>query len=182
MDSTIIIDTREKITTLKLVKEIDCNFKNEDFSIADVFIGRNGVSSSKVEGDGKTPLGTFEIGIVFGMHDKETFTLDDSLEYIKINKNLYWIDDISSKYYNMLVDDTKVAIDWKSAEHLADYPVQYEYAIEIKANPNNIPGKGSAIFIHCSNGKSTAGCIAIPKEKMIELLSNINKNTKIVIK
>lgn len=33
---------------------------------------------------------------------------------------------------------------------------------------------GSAIFLHCSLNKPTQGCIAIKREKMVELLKNIN--------
>ena len=81
-------------------------------------------------------------------------------------------------------------MDWKSAEHLIKYPKQYEYAIELKTNPNNIPRKGSAIFLHCSVNRPTAGCIAIEKEKMKEIFEllekdatiNIGKNIEFVIK
>ena len=129
----------------------------------------------------KHHFGTFKIGIVFGLHDRKNIYLDNSLEYIKINENLYWVDDVNSKYYNRLVNIKKVDFDWKSAEHLIDYLVQYEYAIEVKTNPQNIPGKGSAIFIHCSNRNKTAGCVSLSKEKMINLLSKIDKNTIVII-
>lgn len=148
----------------------------------DILVGRNGATKYKQEGDGKTPIGIFELGIVFGTHERSEINLDKSIEYIKVNSNLYWIDDINSKYYNKLVDVTKIKKDWSSAEHLIDYPIQYEYAVEIKSNPENIPCKGSAIFIHCSNGKETAGCVSLPKEKMKDLISIIDKNTKIIIK
>lgn len=69
----------------------------------------------------------------------------------------------------------------KSAEHLSDYPRQYEYAIEIKTNQENVPGNGSAIFLHCSVKKSTAGCVAIEREKMLEILKNLKENTLISI-
>ena len=75
------------------------------------------------------------------MHSRKEIKLNDNIKYIEINKNLYWVDDIYSKYYNQLVDITKVKKDWSSAEHLIEYPKQYEYAIEIKANSNNLPGK-----------------------------------------
>ena len=48
--------------------------------------------------------------------------------------------------------------DWNSAEHLVDYPVQYEYLVEIKSNPLNVSGKGSAIFLHCSNNNARCQC------------------------
>lgn len=107
----------------------------------DAFIGKNGITVNKLEGDGKTPEGIYELGLVFGTHDKKDIKLNQNIKYIKINKNLYWVDDIYSKYYNQLVDITKVSKDWNTAEHLIEYPKQYEYAIEIKTNSKNIPGK-----------------------------------------
>ena len=107
----------------------------------DAFIGKNGITDNKIEGDGKTPKGIFKLGLVFGTHSRKDVELNENIKYIEINKNLYWVDDIYSKYYNQLVDITKVSKDWKSAEHLIEYSKQYEYAIEIKANSKNIPGK-----------------------------------------
>ncbi len=144
----------------------------------EAFLGRNGVTINKKEGDLKTPIGTFNLGIVFGMHDIQK---ELKIPYIQINKDLYWVDDVNSRYYNQLVDIQKISKDWKSAEHLSDYPRQYEYAMEIKTNPENIPGNGSAIFLHCSVQKPTAGCVAIEKEKMLEILKNIKENALISI-
>ena len=143
------------------------------------FIGVNGVTSSKIEGDGKTPLGKFYFGKILGMHNKNEIDINN---YIEINKNLYWVDDINSNYYNNLVDISKIKKDWNSAEHLIDNPKEYEYLIEIKTNPNNIPNKGSAIFLHCSNNKPTSGCISIDKKYLLEILKNINNKTIIEIK
>ena len=103
------------------------------------------------------------------------------IKYIKITPNLYWIDDSDSAYYNQLVDITKVQKDWKHAEHLAEYPIQYEYAIEIKTNPQNKPNRGSAIFIHCSNGNQTAGCISIERNDMKKLIEMIDENAVVTI-
>ena len=182
MDNVIFVNTKENPSILKFVSKSKDKYNSEELPITNVFVGRNGTTFSKREGDGKTPLGIFDIGIVFGTNERKKIKMDDSLQYIKINENLHWIDDTNSKYYNQLVDITKINIDWESSEHLIDYCVQYEYAIEIKTNPKNIPGKGSAIFIHCSNGSSTAGCVAMEREKMIKLLEMIDKNTKIIIK
>ena len=144
----------------------------------EAFLGRNGVTTNKKEGDLKTPIGTFNLGIVFGTHDIQK---EFQIQYIQINENLYWVDDVNSRYYNLLVDVQKVSKDWGSAEHLSDYPKQYEYAIEIKTNQENVPGNGSAIFLHCSVKKSTAGCVAIEREKMLEILKNLKENTLISI-
>ena len=146
------------------------------------YIGRNGTTDNKVEGDGKTPIGTFNLGKIFGFSNKEKvkdeFNIDN---YIQITPTMYWVDDLSSTFYNKLVDTKEIKKDWQSAEHLCDFPIEYEYGIEIKTNPNNIPNKGSAIFLHCSNNKPTAGCVAIPKDDIIKLLRFINNESTIKI-
>ena len=143
------------------------------------YIGKNGLTNEKKEGDGKTPIGEFELGKILGMHSKQENV--NGLEYIRINKDMYWVDDSKSKYYNKLVNVNGVVKDWSSAEHLIDYPIQYEFLIEIKTNPNNIPGNGSAIFLHCIKDVSTAGCVAVDREVMRRIVQNIDKNTKIEI-
>lgn len=111
---------------------------------------------------------------------------------------MYWIDDVNSKYYNKMVEVVSDRVytnnnlpylqvqnryvDWKTSEHLTDYPLQYSYAIEIKYNEKCEKGKGSAIFLHVSTESPTAGCIAIPEKDIILILKNIKKNTKIYIK
>ena len=147
------------------------------------YIGENGCTYNKKEGDGKTPLGEFSIGIAFGIHSKKEILKRMKINYTKINKNMYWVDDSNSKYYNKLVDTSKIKINNIQGEHLIDFPIQYEYAIEIKTNPSSIPNFGSAIFLHCcSNKKYTRGCIAINREVMEEIMCLIDRNTKIAIK
>ena len=147
--------------------------------VTTAYLGKNGVTTIKQEGDGKTPLGEFELGFILGMHSNILNV--NGVKYQKITENMYWIDDPKSKYSNQLVDILEVQKDWESAEHLIDYPIQYEYLIEIKSNPKNIQGKGSAIFLHCTNNKPTAGCVAVNKDIMKKLIENINPNTKIEI-
>lgn len=146
----------------------------------DAYIGRNGTTKKKQEGDGKTPLGEFELGVILGT--QLGIQNRNELKYIKITKEMYWVDDVKSKYYNQLVNEEEVEKDWNSAEHLIEYPIEYEYLIEIKTNPQNILGKGSAIFLHCSNNKPTAGCVAINKNTMRTIIENIDINTKIEIR
>ncbi len=144
------------------------------------YIGRNGTTEQKQEGDGKTPLGEFQLGVILGT--EIGIQNKNGLKYKKITKGMYWVDDSNSKYYNQLVDENKVEKDWSSAEHLIEYPIEYKYLVEIKTNPKNISGKGSAVFLHCSNNKSTAGCVAIDSNSMRIIMENIDENTKIEIK
>ncbi len=144
------------------------------------YIGRNGLAHEKQEGDAKTPIGEFELGIILGTH--QNVQNKNGLKYRQITQDMYWIDDSKSIYYNKLVNLSEVTKDWNSAEHLIEYPIQYEYLVEIKTNPKNIPGKGSAIFLHCSNHTPTAGCIAIDKKSMQKVIENIDEHTKIEIR
>lgn len=134
--------------------------KNNKILETEAFIGKNGMTNDKKEGDGKTPEGIFDLGVFFGTHNKEDIGLNENVQYIRINKNLYWVDDKHSKYYNQLVDITQVRKDWNTAEHLIEYPKQYEYAIEIKTNSKNIPGnrKCDIFTLQCKQTNSRLYC------------------------
>lgn len=141
---------------------------------SDVAFGKNGVSKDKKEGDMCTPVGIFPIGFAFG-----TKPLNTEYPYYLINESVYWVSDSDSKYYNewVLVTDAKKEFSypymhtsskatWQDAEHLSDYPVQYELAFVIEYNKTCEKGKGSAIFLHVKNKEYTAGCIATAKENL----------------
>ncbi len=72
-------------------------------------------------------------------------------------------------------------MDWDSAEHLVDYGEWYYYCLALDYNPDRVPGKGSAIFLHCTWLGTTSGCIAIPEECMVKVLQNVNENCVIII-
>ena len=143
-------------------------------------IGKNGLTNNLVEGDMKTPIGEFDLGIAFGIHERCEINMNEDIPYFKIQNNQYWIDDVNSKFYNQLITiDKEPTI---SGEHLIDFANEdYEYAIEIKVNPHNIIGKGSAIMLHCNKDEYTYGCVGISRENMIKLLGMIDSNTKIKI-
>lgn len=172
------MQTISKIVIKNNKRELIAYSKNNIILTAKVHTGKRGVTESKIEGDGKTPLGKYKLGICFGTHKK---TEVQNNQYIEINSSMYWIDDVKSKYYNQMIDTEVTKKDWNSGEHLIKYKKQYEYAIEIKINPENIPYKGSAIFLHCSVGKPTQGCIAVDTNTMKEIINRINENTVIEI-
>ena len=142
------------------------------------FFGRNGVKMDKEEGDGATPLGVFTFGRAFGIAENP----GSILTYTQVSENDVWVDDVNSKYYNQWSFLDNPDLDWSSAEHLINYPIQYKYVLSINYNTNPIiPGKGSAIFLHCSADRPTAGCIAVSEEAMLFFLGFVDENTKIGI-
>ncbi len=151
---------------------------------ADARIGKNGAKKTHYEGSNSTPIGTFKFGLAFGF---KKFPVHKSIKYQVINKDLYWVSDVKSKYYNLLVNINKVekgSFDPKKSEHLIDYRTAYEYGIEIMFNPKNDPKLGSAIFLHImsKNKGPTAGCVPVERNVMMKLLKYINKDTLIEIK
>lgn len=137
------------------------------------FIGRNG-SGKTVEGDGKTPLGTFTVGKAYGIADDP----GSIIPYTKVTNSMYWCGRSDSPYYNTLIDASKSG---PGDEHLIEYTEAYQYLLDIGYNTACTPRLGSAIFLHCSRNQPTAGCIAIPKDDMAATLRMITAGTKISI-
>ena len=74
--------------------------KNKQTLIVDDFkfkccIGKNGTTSNKIEGDKKTPRGTFEIGNLY--YRKKKVNPLTGLNKTEIDQNMGWCDDISNK-------------------------------------------------------------------------------------
>lgn len=141
------------------------------------FVGKNGITINKKEGDKCTPEGSFPIKTAFGRKENPGAILP----YTIVNPNLYWVDDPDSIYYNQMVNSKKVKKDWKSAEHLSSMGPAYDYALVIDSNPLCIPGNGSAIFLHCTVAPSTSGCISITQEEMLRLLKELGEDAYIII-
>ncbi len=147
-------------------------------------IGKKGVAKNPPEGGMATPIGTFKFGLAFGF---KYFPVHKTLKYQIINKDLYWVADTKSKYYNQLVNIKKIpsgSFDIKKSEHLIEFTTEYEYGIEIVFNPKNDPKLDNAIFLHVmsKNKGNTAGCVAVEREVMKKLLTVIDKDTVIEIR
>jgi L,D-peptidoglycan transpeptidase YkuD (ErfK/YbiS/YcfS/YnhG family) len=142
-------------------------------------VGKNGITKKKVEGDYKTPIGTFGIQHLYFRGDrlKKPKT---SLKHIEIKKNMGWCDDVNyPKKYNKLIKTSEKI----KHEVLKRKDQKYDLLIPIKYNFDKpVTGLGSCIFIHLTkNYKSTAGCIGLKKKDFLIMLKLIKKNTKIRI-
>lgn len=142
-------------------------------------VGKNGISSEKIEGDNKTPKGSFEIEKLYYRGDRvnKPFT---KLKCVKINRTMGWCNDIKDNAnYNKLVDTRKKI----GHEKLYRKDFKYDLIIPVKYNwRKKILGKGSCIFLHLTkNYKPTAGCIALSKKDFLIILKLINPKTKIKI-
>ena len=140
-------------------------------------IGKKGTTKKKIEGDKKTPSGTFSLGNLYYRKDRHTKPVT-KLKCIPIKKEMGWCDDIQNKkYYNRLIKINKNI----HHEKLFRRDKKYDFIIPIEYNTKKpkIP-KGSAIFIHLTNNfKPTLGCVALEKKDFLILIKLINKKTKI---
>ena len=156
---------------------------NKDTLLYDEFkfkcsAGKNGKTTKKIEGDNKTPKGSYALGPLYYRKDRLPKPLT-KLKVIEIKKNFGWCDDIKSKFYNRPIKiNNKIR-----HENLYRKDKKYDLLIPIKYNSTKPKkNKGSAIFLHLTNNyKKTQGCIAIAKKDMLILLKLINKQTKIKI-
>ena len=160
--------------------------KNNERLICDEFvfkcsIGKKGKIKNKIEGDKKTPKGTFSLGNLYYRADRKKIP-ETKLKCIKIKKNMGWCDDIKSgKNYNKLI---KIGKKLKFGhEKLFRNDKIYDYFIVINYNTYKpVNNKGSAIFLHLTSGyKKTLGCVALKENDFLILAKIINKNTKIKI-
>ncbi len=142
-------------------------------------IGVKGITKKKVEGDKKTPIGTFSLGNLYYRKDRYIKPLT-KLKCIPIKNNMGWCDDVNSKkYYNKLIKINKKI----RYEKLFRQDNKYDFIIPINYNSKKPKiSKGSAIFIHLTkNFKPTSGCVALQKKDFLILAKLINKKTKIKI-
>ena len=69
------------------------------------------------------------------------------------------------------------------SEHIVEYINEYQYVLNISYNDECVPGAGSAIFLHCLGAVKpyTGGCVAIPEDKMLFVMQNVDPDSVVVI-
>ena len=142
-------------------------------------IGKKGSTINKIEGDKKTPRGTFKIENVYFRKDR----IDKpktSLKCIEIKKNMGWCNDVNFpiKYNKLIKRDKKYR-----HEKLNRKDYKYDLLIPIQYNfKRPIAGRGSCIFIHLTKDyKPTAGCVALKYSDFLVMLKIIKRNSVIKI-
>lgn len=142
-------------------------------------LGRSGVTRTKREGDGASPVGRFRILVGFYRpdHGGRPRTL---LPLRPIRPNDGWCDAPGDRRYNTLVPRPYPA----SHEEMWREDHLYDVVLDIAWNRGPIvPGRGSAIFLHLAKPgfEPTAGCVAVPGAIVRRLLQVIGPGTRIEI-
>ena len=131
-------------------------------------IGRSGVcaASDKREGDGCTPLGVWPIqGVLLRPGRIDPAGIRLPWRWVRAGDG--WSDDPADPAYNRPVRLPRAF----SAENLIRADDAYDVIVILGHNDRPpVPGQGSAIFFHLSEGRPTAGCVAVERGDMVQLL------------
>lgn len=133
-------------------------------------LGKNGLSSSRREGDGTTPTGTYRIGrTMYGNEPNPGVRF----RYRRLRCGDWWDEDPSSPTYNTFQHvrcGTKPPFGGGS-EGMWQQPRPYPFLAVIEYNTRPVvPGRGSGIFLHAQTGAPTIGCISLRKDQLRAVL------------
>jgi L,D-peptidoglycan transpeptidase YkuD (ErfK/YbiS/YcfS/YnhG family) len=130
-------------------------------------IGRTGFArpGAKHEGDGHTPSGAYGFSFFFGVNSNPGVRF--SFRPIP-GPAIVWDDDPSSPNYNEWIDTSGGTSAGANPEPM--HVSAYAYGAVIAYNTQRTPGLGSAIFLHVSDGGSTAGCVSLPTSELLSVL------------
>jgi L,D-peptidoglycan transpeptidase YkuD (ErfK/YbiS/YcfS/YnhG family) len=145
-----------------------------------VALGRGGILANKREGDGGTPRGTFRPVRLWWRADRHSRPAS-RLPVRRITPADAWCEDPADRRYNRPIQ----APAGEAGDRLGRDDHLYDFIVEIDHNTRpRILGRGSAVFLHLARAglAPTAGCVAMPKEKLRHLLKIIGSNTQIDIR
>ncbi len=142
-------------------------------------VGRGGVGVKTREGDGITPLGTFQIDFLWIRPDR----ISSNFPLITHHTGLrdQWCEDPASPEYNEPVLSPHAF----STEKLRRSDPLYDIVAVQDYNRNPVvPGKGSAIFLHLwrKPRHPTAGCVAFSRHDLLWILRHWTPQSRVTIR
>lgn len=143
-------------------------------------LGRGGLTASKREGDGGTPIGRFPLRRLFYRPDREAMPAT-GLPGQPLDAGFGWCDDPDDPAnYNRLIRLPFAG----SHERMWRDDRLYDLVVELGYNdaPPR-PGLGSAIFLHLARPDwgATEGCVALDRDDMLAVLAAVGPDSAIDI-
>jgi L,D-peptidoglycan transpeptidase YkuD (ErfK/YbiS/YcfS/YnhG family) len=145
------------------------------------WLGGNGTSPAKREGDRRTPTGIF--GFLPTMYGIQA---DPGVHYRyhRIVCGDWWVEDAASRYYNRFrhVRCGSSPPFRTTSEDLSRSPTAYRHLAVIAYNTSPVvAGRGSGIFLHASTGRPTLGCVSLPLPRLLATLRWLRPEAKPLI-
>jgi L,D-peptidoglycan transpeptidase YkuD (ErfK/YbiS/YcfS/YnhG family) len=134
------------------------------------WLGGNGTSPAKREGDVRTPTGIFGfLPTMYGIQPNPGVRY----RYRRLVCGDWWVEDPSSPYYNRFrhVRCGSSPPFRTTSEDMSRSPTAYRHLAVIAYNTSRVvPGRGSGIFLHVSTGRPTLGCVSLPLPRLLATL------------
>ncbi|MTD15853.1 L,D-transpeptidase family protein [Nakamurella sp. YIM 132087] len=126
-------------------------------------VGAGGIGAAS-EGSTRTPAGQFVLDQAFGRQANP----GTKMPWFTTDSYDWWDSNTSSPTYNTHV--RQASSPGGASENLLAAGRAYDYAVNIGYNLDQVPGAGSAFFLHVSTGSATAGCVAIDAGALVDIL------------
>ena len=135
----------------------------------------------KIEGDRAAPAGVFAIAGSYGA--AVSGPGGARIPYTHATEDWVCVDDPKSASYNRVVDRRTIAADYASRETMKRTDGKYDWVIDVRHNPANVPGAGSCIFFHvwAAAGEPTVGCTAMPEPEIAMLVGTLDPSAVYVL-
>jgi L,D-peptidoglycan transpeptidase YkuD (ErfK/YbiS/YcfS/YnhG family) len=134
------------------------------------WVGGNGTSPAKREGDRRTPTGVFGfLPTMYGIAPSPGVRY----RYHRIVCGDWWVEDPASPSYNRFrhVRCGSRPPFRTTSEDMSRSPTAYRHLAVIAYNTRPVvPGRGSGIFLHASTGRPTLGCVSLPHPQLLRTL------------
>jgi L,D-peptidoglycan transpeptidase YkuD (ErfK/YbiS/YcfS/YnhG family) len=134
------------------------------------WLGGNGTSPVKHEGDRRTPSGIFGfLPTMYGISPNPGVRY----RYHRVVCGDWWVEDPASAYYNHF---RHVRCGSKppfrtTSEDMSRSLTAYQHLAVIAYNTSPVvAGRGSGIFFHVSTGRPTLGCVSLPYSQLVASL------------
>jgi|SRR5215208_4019654 len=134
------------------------------------WLGGNGTSPAKREGDRRTPTGIF--GFLPTMYGVAA-SPGTHFRYRRLVCGDWWVEDPASPYYNRFrhVRCGATPPFRTTGEDMSRSPTAYRHLAVIDYNGHPVvPSRGSGIFLHVSRGRPTLGCVSLPPPQLVATL------------
>ena len=133
-------------------------------------VGRAGLSRTRHEGDGTTPVGTF--GIAPTMYGNAP-NPGVRFRYHRLRCGDWWVEDPAYPAYNSFVHWTcnRQPPFRTPSPDMSRSPAAYAFLAVVEFNMHPVvPGRGSGIFLHVARGRPTNGCVSLPRAELASVL------------
>ncbi|WP_054246710.1 L,D-transpeptidase family protein [Rhodococcus opacus] len=130
-------------------------------------VGAEGIGAAN-EFSTRTPAGVFPLSQAFGRQPAP----ETAMPYFQSDRRDWWDSNPLSPTYNTHVRQD--ASPGGNSENLSAAGPLYDYAVAIGYNAARVPGLGSAMFLHVTDGTTTEGCVAIDRDTLTSLLGRLD--------